>query len=626
MPVNGDVANQASRDMADQASGDVVDQGSQGAADQPGQVVADQAKASWRRSRACSGLTTRLILSYVEREGGRPAVDELLHRSGLADREPELRDESSWFTFDEKVSLFEAAVEVTGDDRVAERVGESVLEFSIGLALKRALRALGSPDFVYRNVARANSKFNWAHEMEMVVSEPGHLRLSYRDVSGVGYHRYDCQYTTGLLRTVPQLFGYPPARVSHQFCGAHGADHCQYDVQWMGGIGANTRPLLLAGASGVVFAAAGAVADPLLIAIGAALTTGSAAVAAVRWTLFMRRRIVALETRVRDQELQVGAQLDSLAALSSDLRLDEVLDAITTSASTAVGGAEFALLIAEAGQMKADRHSGLSADSLWRLERWAKESEQLLTEGPVVVDDLGSVPSLAELTIESQLPLGSACAAPLLFRDRLLGALVALAPGANVFLPQDVRALGGCASHAAIALTNARLVEQLEREAAEDPLTGLANKRSFEIAYAAELNRGQREGGATAIVTLDIDHFKRINDRYHHSFGDQVLVAVAEALRGAVRDYDTVARVGGDEFFLLLPGATAAEAEVVAERARALISEIELPEGKLSCSAGVAAVIGTKGPPQGVLDAADGALYEAKRQGRNRTKLARSSA
>ncbi len=585
--------------------------------------VADPARASWRRSRACSGLTTRLILSYVEREVGRPAVDELLRRTGMAEREAELRDESKWFSFDEKVSLLQAAVDVTGDDRAAERIGESALEFSIGLAIKRALRALGSPDFVYRNVARANSKFNWAHEMDMVVSEPGHLRLSYRDVSGVGYHPYDCQYTTGLLRTVPQLFGYPPARVSHQFCGAVSADHCQFDVQWVGGVRPNTRPLLLAGASGTLFAGAGFLFDPLLMLIGAGLAIGSAAVAAVQGTVFMRRRIAALETRVRDQELQVEAQLASLAALSSELRLDEVLDAVTASASTSVGGAEFALLIAESGQMRADRHSGLSPDSLWRLERWVQESAQLLTEGSIVIDDLGSVPSLAELTIESELPVGSACAAPLIFKDRLLGALVALAPGANVFLPQDVRALGACAAHAAIALSNARLVEQLEREASEDPLTGLANKRSFELAYSAEVNRATREGGSTAIVTLDIDHFKRINDRYHHSFGDQVLVAVANAVRGAVREYDTVARVGGDEFVVLLPATTAEDAELVAERARALVSEIDLPEGTLSCSAGVAALPAGDPAGEGILDAADAALYEAKRQGRDRTRLAR---
>src|SRR5205085_6231344 len=142
---------------------------------------------------------------------------------------------------------------------------------------------------------------------------------------------------------------------------------------------------------------------------------------------------------------------------------------------------------------------------------WAQDREELLREGPIAVDDLATVPLLAKLSIEQQLPLGSACAAPLVYRDRLLGALVAFAPGANVLLPQDVRALETYAGYAAMALSNARLVEQLEREAAEDPLTGLANKRSFELAYAAELSRAEREGSSVAVLAVDIDHFKEIN-------------------------------------------------------------------------------------------------------------------
>jgi diguanylate cyclase (GGDEF)-like protein len=580
------------------------------------------ARASWRQARACSGLTTRLILSYVEREGGRPAVDHLLARTGMAEREAELRDENSWFSFETKIALWEAAAVVTGDSKIAEHVGESALEFSIALGLKRALRALGSPDFVYRNVARANSKFNCTHQFDSVVSEPGRMRLAFRDLCGLGYHRYDCEYTMGLLRTVPQLFGLPPARVSHQFCGASGADHCEFDVQWVSGIATGTRPIVLAGASGVAFAATGAFFDPLLFGVGAGLAGAAACIAGIRAAIFTRRRISALETRVRDQNLQADTQLDSLAALSSELRLDDVLERITASASTAVGGAQFALLIAEDEQMRADRHSGLSADSLWRLEHWAQESHGELSEGPIVVDDLAAVPSLAELTIDQLLPLGSACAAPLIFRDRLLGALVALAPGAEMFLPHDVRALEVYASHAAIALSNARLVDQLEREAAEDPLTGLANKRSFELAYAAELNRAFRDDGSIAVVTLDVDHFKEINDRYHHGFGDQVLVAVGRAVRAAVRAYDTVARIGGDEFVVLLPGASAEQASIVAERARALIAEIDLPEGRLSCSAGVAAIKGSEVHASHILDAADAALYTAKRHGRDRTELA----
>jgi diguanylate cyclase (GGDEF)-like protein len=582
----------------------------------------DHARTSWRQARACSGLTSRLILAYVERDGGRPAVDQLLARAGLSDREAELRDENSWFSFETKIKLWDAAAAVTGDPKVAEHVGESALEFGIALGLKRALRALGSPDFVYRNVARANSKFNCTHQFEAVVSEAGHIRLAFRDVSATGYHHYDCEYTIGLLRTVPQLFGFPPARISHQFCGCRGADHCEYDVQWVAGIATGTRPIVIAGAAGVVFAATGAIFDPLLLGAGAGLAGAAAGIAGIRAAIFTRRRISALETRLRDQDLRADAQLASLAALSSELRLDDVLDAITSSASTAVGGAQFALLIAEGDSMRADRHSGLSTDSLWRLEHWAQESHGELNEGPIVIDDLTTVPSLTELTLDRPLPLGAVCAAPLIFRDRLLGALVALAPGTEMFLPQDVRALEIYATHAAIALSNARLVGQLEREAAEDPLTGLANKRSFELAYTAELNRAFRNGDSIAVITLDVDRFKEINDRYHHSFGDQVLVAVAAAVRSAVRSYDTVARIGGDEFVVLLPSAGVDEASVVAERARSLVAEIDLPEGKLSCSAGIAAVKGDELNASQILDAADAALYTAKRLGRDRIELA----
>jgi diguanylate cyclase (GGDEF)-like protein len=582
----------------------------------------DQAQASWRQARAASGLTTRLILAYLERGGGRSAVDELLGRTGMSAREAELRDENSWFSFDTKMALWQVASELTGDPRIAEHVGESALDFSIGLGLKRALRALGSPEFVYRSIARANSKFNCTHQFDPVLSEPGHIRTARRDLCGVGYHQYDCDYTIGLLRTVPQLFGYPPARVSHQLCGARGADHCEFDVQWVSGISTGTRPIVLAGAAGVAFAASGAVFDPLLLGIGAGLAGIAACIAGTRAAIFTRRRIAALETRLRDQDLQTEAQFASLATLSSELRLDDVLEQITTSASSAVGGAQFALLIAEPDRMRADRHSGLSTDSLWRLERWAQECKDRLGEGPIVIDDLSTVPSLTELTMDQLLPLGSACAAPLIFRDRLQGTLVALAPGAEMFLPQDVRALEVYAGHAAIALTNARLVGQLEREAAEDPLTGLANKRSFELAYTGELNRAFREDGSIAVVALDVDNFKEINDRYHHSFGDQVLMAVAQAVRSAVRAYDTVARIGGDEFVMLLPGANAEQASSVAERARALVAEIELPEGELSCSAGVAAIKGTELHASEILDAADAALYTAKRMGRNRTELA----
>lgn len=586
------------------------------------QLASGDGTAEWRRARAGSGLTTRLILDYVERERGRDAVDELLAQAGLAGRESDLRNEDGWFSFEEKIELWEAAAAVTHDNRVAEHVGECVLQFSVGLSLKRALRALGSPDFVYRNVARANSKFNWAHSLEVLERSSGHVRLGYRDVSGVGYHHYDCDYTIGLLRTVPQLFGLPAARVTHSVCGLRGADHCQFDVQWVGDAQEIKRTTVAGGLAGSMLAGAGLLLSPLVLFSGLGLLLVAGGVGCARTAAFMRRRIHSLETRVRDQDLAAKAQLDSLATLSSDLRLDEVLDRITASASTAIGGAQFALLIAEAGRMRANRHSGLDPDVLGALERWAQEARLTIAVGPVVIDDLAGVPSLRDLAAAERLPLGSACAVPLVFGERLLGVLIALAPGATVFLPQDVRALETYGGHAAIALSNARLVEQLERQAAEDPLTGLANKRALQLAGEAELSRAARQQTSLALVVIDLDHFKEVNDRYGHPFGDQVLVAVAKALRSAVRAHDIVARNGGEEFVLLLPGTSYQEARAVVERARFMIEEIDLPDGGLSSSAGVACTAAGVTRLRDLFEAADRALYLAKRQGRGRTELA----
>ena len=142
------------------------------------------------------------------------------------------------------------------------------------------------------------------------------------------------------------------------------------------------------------------------------------------------------------------------------------------------------------------------------------------------------------------------------------------------------------------------------------------------MACATEAGRAAREESTVALVMLDIDHFKEINDSYGHPYGDYVLAAVAKALRAAVRGHDTVARLGGEEFALVLPGSSTEAAYDVAERARGLIARIELPEGHLASSAGVAVTSGEGASASDVLDAADRALYEAKRQGRDRTALA----
>ena len=165
---------------------------------------------------------------------------------------------------------------------------------------------------------------------------------------------------------------------------------------------------------------------------------------------------------------------------------------------------------------------------------------------------------------------------------------------------------------------NDLLVAGLHAEARIDPLTGLLNRRGFDERVQSELARARRAGDSLAVVSFDIDHFKRINDRAGHEAGDRVLIRVGAALRDHVRASDLVARIGGEEFVTLMPECDAAEAQRFAERIRAVL-ESEPPAGVPSAtvSAGVAAAVA---PPDllPLLRASDAALYAAKSAGRNR--------
>src|SRR5204863_6012495 len=165
--------------------------------------------------RETGGVTTRLILSYVERERGRPAVDELLRICGLEAEEARLRDENEWFSYEKKIRMLNAAAEVLDDRLAARHIGEAALDFDVGGGLKLSLRALGSLRLLYKNIVRTSSKFTLTHRMESVELGTHHARIHYTDVTGTGYDFADCQLSIGLLSCAPGIFGLPLARVSH---------------------------------------------------------------------------------------------------------------------------------------------------------------------------------------------------------------------------------------------------------------------------------------------------------------------------------------------------------------------------------------------------------------------------
>ncbi|MCU1594729.1 MAG: diguanylate cyclase, partial [Frankiales bacterium] len=209
---------------------------------------------------------------------------------------------------------------------------------------------------------------------------------------------------------------------------------------------------------------------------------------------------------------------------------------------------------------------------------------------------------------------------PLFAEGRSLGALVVEHTGGARIQRRVVSGLERSASYAALALRNAWLLEQVQRLAATDGLTKIANRRTFEATLEREVARATRSSEHLSLVMVDIDHFKRLNDTHGHQAGDEVLRNVAAALSCECRDFDTPARYGGEEFAVILPGCGPDEASEIAERLRRAVSAAPsvVP---ITASAGVATYPSHAGDADTLVRAADEALYASKHGGRNQTTV-----
>lgn len=554
-------------------------------------------------------MTSALLLTYVERRAGRDVAREVLQRAGADDREAELRDESSWFSFDLKIRLFEAMCNVLGDPQAARKMGEAALDLQVAAGLKVTLRALGSPRLLYKNVTRANAKFSARHVLDLIELGSTSARMSFRDIGGGRIHPLDCDYTRGLLACAPGLFGLPRARISHA-CRAHeGTDRCVYDIAWEP---AHTRALVICGTAATAALVLPAALEPSLLPAGGGAAVGAIAVGGVQLVRAWRGRVRRLEAELRDVQDSSARISGSLRALVSDLRLEEALENVTSYAREAIGGKEFALLVRDSEGMRCQSSSGLPPRTVAALERWARAGAARAEEA-VLLDDVGLEPELEGLPHEPAMPLGSLCAAPLVYRGERLGLLVALSPQRVSFLPRDVERLQAYAMQAAIALTNARLYEAQEALATKDALTGLRNHREFHERVGHELERLRRHEGKLALVLLDLDGFKSVNDESGHAAGDRVLRRTAAAIESACRGSDVAFRVGGDEFALMLPDTDRDEALEVAQRVRTAVDEVD---PRTTASFGVAVWPDDGGSKDVLIAHADGVLYRAKARGR----------
>jgi diguanylate cyclase (GGDEF)-like protein len=234
---------------------------------------------------------------------------------------------------------------------------------------------------------------------------------------------------------------------------------------------------------------------------------------------------------------------------------------------------------------------------------------------PLIVPDMLADPR----SYRPQPTIRSGMWAPLLVHGRIIGLVSAFRGAPNAFTPTDLDLLTVVARYLAGAVEVARLYDQLKELAAIDSVTGLANRRFFLDRLHSEIARSRRAGHPLSIALIDLDGFKAVNDAYGHIIGDDVLRQVAQALRGAARESDLVARFGGDEFVLLFPESTQVGLQRVLRDWR--IPEIPVLNGgnrtSINFSWGAATWPDDGPDPAALLQAADARLYAMKQARRS---------
>lgn len=347
-------------------------------------------------------------------------------------------------------------------------------------------------------------------------------------------------------------------------------------------------------------------------------------VPAVRTDLAARLR--PLQTTLRRTLARADVFADMIRAVNASLEPDRVAETLAARLSEWVPASGWLVLaIDDGGRIRTMATRGLTPN----LERsgqavgdWVLQSAEVFASA-----DLASDTRVVRLDVEPAAAIGL----PLSCRGRTVGAIIAIdrypATRQPRFAPATLAALKAALEPGAIALDNALRVQRAEALSVTDDLTQLYNQRYLSQVLRRETKRATRSNRPLSLLFIDLDGFKSINDTYGHLFGSRALVEAAGVIRASARETDVVARFGGDEFALVLPDTGADGAVYVGERIRERLAAHRFLERdglsiSLTASVGVSTLPDVSTTAEGLIQAADQAMYWVKDRGKNGIRVA----
>jgi diguanylate cyclase (GGDEF)-like protein len=330
-------------------------------------------------------------------------------------------------------------------------------------------------------------------------------------------------------------------------------------------------------------------------------------------------RLVQLQAPLKRRLARADVLADMIRAVNSSLEPEKVAEALLTQAAAWIPAPAWLVVAVDGGgQTRPMAANGLTPPletCAVAVASWVMHHGEVFTSASVADDR--RLADTAEVAV-----LGF----PLACRGRTIGALVAVdkVPAGRTpkFAAATMTALLAGIEPGAIALGNALSLQRAEALSVTDDLTQLYNSRFLSQVLRRETKRASRGGRPLSLLFIDLDGFKGINDTHGHLFGSRALVEAASVIRASARETDMVARFGGDEFALILPDTGTEGAAAVGERVRERIAEFRFLKGdglaiKLTVSVGVATLPDVASSADGLIQAADEAMYWVKAHGKN---------